>query len=535
MQRIWLLNGNNITYDKDNTAGLLASLLPGIISWFWVTGSGAGATINAGQALIECTRSNGEKIMVFFENTADVAVDMSGTKKVYIAVDQAKIDDGSSNAENGTWVAQITTDPTAYPASNFIALYSVESGTPTDARVAVKSKLVRSGLTPYRLCIVDQGGNETFLAFGANGEALVSGGPSVIPSWQSPSVSIVWLTEKTSLVDGDLIILSDSEESWANKKWKMSKIVDFAKNNFFDKPLLYTWSWGDWNLTVTTGTTSLNPNSIYEYDNVTITWWTLTTNGLTDNWSLLILLVKWTFTMSWWLINMNLLWWSQNKAENRISPVWFWRSFLTARWSQAWQQAWFPVSWATYKQLFWNITCWSWGCWADDWYGWSYITTWGRWGGWIIIIATKINITWGTITANWGVWVVQWSYWSGWSWGWAWWAICLYSLNKSTFQWYTITANWGVWLPGVNRWWYDNSYTWGGWGSNYNVWGAWSNPWPANVASAPWGAWSTGKWFWIVSDGGDWGAWGAWVWPVSWKISAWSWGGWAWWDFYFFL
>jgi hypothetical protein len=67
-----------------------------------VTGSGAGATINAGQALIECTRSNGEKIMVFFENTADVAVDMSGTKKVYIAVDQAKIDDGSSNAENGT-------------------------------------------------------------------------------------------------------------------------------------------------------------------------------------------------------------------------------------------------------------------------------------------------------------------------------------------------------------------------------------------------------------------------------------------------
>lgn len=31
--------------------------------------------------------------MLYFENTADVAVDLSGTKKVYILVDQTKIDD----------------------------------------------------------------------------------------------------------------------------------------------------------------------------------------------------------------------------------------------------------------------------------------------------------------------------------------------------------------------------------------------------------------------------------------------------------
>lgn len=30
--------------------------------------------------------------MIFFENTANVTVDMTGTKKVYILVDQAKLD-----------------------------------------------------------------------------------------------------------------------------------------------------------------------------------------------------------------------------------------------------------------------------------------------------------------------------------------------------------------------------------------------------------------------------------------------------------
>ena len=53
--------------------------------------------------------------MVFFENTANVAVDLTGTKKVYILVDQGKLDDGSSNAEDGTGIASIQTSA-SYPA-----------------------------------------------------------------------------------------------------------------------------------------------------------------------------------------------------------------------------------------------------------------------------------------------------------------------------------------------------------------------------------------------------------------------------------
>jgi hypothetical protein len=49
--------------------------------------------VQAGKALIQCTRSGGDKVMVYFENTANVAVNMTGTKKVYVVVDQIKIDD----------------------------------------------------------------------------------------------------------------------------------------------------------------------------------------------------------------------------------------------------------------------------------------------------------------------------------------------------------------------------------------------------------------------------------------------------------
>lgn len=224
MQRVGLLNWDNITYDKDFTAGLLASLTAGVISWFGITGSGAGASIQAGKALIECTRSNGEKILVFFENTTDVATDMSGTKKVYILVNQAKIDDGSGNAEDGTGIASIQTGA-SYPAGNYIPLYSIASGTPTDARPAIKSLLKRKGFTAYRLLLVDANGDETELAFGANGTVLVSWGASAIPWRESPTVNINSLTEKTSVVADDLFVISDSEDSNVNKKISYDNIL----------------------------------------------------------------------------------------------------------------------------------------------------------------------------------------------------------------------------------------------------------------------------------------------------------------------
>lgn len=77
--------------------------------------------------------------MVFFENTANVGVDLTGTKKVYVLVNQTKLDNGSSNAEDGTGVASIQTGA-SWPSGNFIKIADVSSGTITDARQWIKSK-----------------------------------------------------------------------------------------------------------------------------------------------------------------------------------------------------------------------------------------------------------------------------------------------------------------------------------------------------------------------------------------------------------
>lgn len=163
MQRIWLLNGNNINYDKDVTAGILALADAWVIEWLGITGSGAGANIQAGKALIECTRANGEKIMIFFENTADVAVNMTGTKKVYILVDQWAIDNGDDNEEDGTGIASIQTGA-SYPAGNFIPLYDVVSGTVTDDRsmVSLKEAIEKRGILLPKMEIVTKTGDYTF-------------------------------------------------------------------------------------------------------------------------------------------------------------------------------------------------------------------------------------------------------------------------------------------------------------------------------------------------------------------------------------
>jgi len=132
MQRVWMLNGTNINYDKDFSASVLASLNDGVIEWFDIDGS----NIESWKCLIECERTNGEKIMVFFENTENVAMDLTGTKKVYIEIDQAKIDDWSLNSVNGTGIGEITTGA-SYPTKNYAPLYSIVSWSITDERVNI--------------------------------------------------------------------------------------------------------------------------------------------------------------------------------------------------------------------------------------------------------------------------------------------------------------------------------------------------------------------------------------------------------------
>jgi hypothetical protein len=72
--------------------------------------------------------------MVHYKNSEAVSIVGTGTKKVFVKVDQAKLDNGSGNALDGSGIASIQTD-TVYPSNNYVALASIASSVITDARV----------------------------------------------------------------------------------------------------------------------------------------------------------------------------------------------------------------------------------------------------------------------------------------------------------------------------------------------------------------------------------------------------------------
>ncbi len=129
MQRIGVLNGNNITYDHD-LAGLVRGLTDsGVIQGGEISGN----KIQPVQAVIACQRSNGQKLMLYFESDEQVSIPSSWTFKVYIEVNQAKIDDGTGNAENWTWIAEIKTW-SSVPSQNSLLLASVADWVVKDER-----------------------------------------------------------------------------------------------------------------------------------------------------------------------------------------------------------------------------------------------------------------------------------------------------------------------------------------------------------------------------------------------------------------
>lgn len=129
MQRLWNLNWENITYDHD-----ISGLMRGLIDWGVIEGGTVvGNKLQPVQAIVPLVRSNGQKILAFFESDEVIDLPTIGDYKVYIEVDQSKIDFWGNNTEDGTGIASIKTWPTL-PSQNFLLLASVTAGVVKDER-----------------------------------------------------------------------------------------------------------------------------------------------------------------------------------------------------------------------------------------------------------------------------------------------------------------------------------------------------------------------------------------------------------------
>lgn len=130
-----LLNGENINQDHQITALARATITPGVISGLEVKDG----KVLPGEAFVLCTRSNGEQIMVHFQNTTELVIDTTGTAHIIVEISQENLDNGALNAEDGSNIGQIKRVSTL-PTKNFVALASITNGTITDRREKISHK-----------------------------------------------------------------------------------------------------------------------------------------------------------------------------------------------------------------------------------------------------------------------------------------------------------------------------------------------------------------------------------------------------------
>jgi len=574
MQRVALLNWKNKNQDYD-----LSKILQSLAS-SWVA-SGLQVTTNQvglWYAFIQVTR-DAETFYVLFENTTNVVIDTTWTKKVWIAIDQTKVDDGSNNAVDWSWIGTIATW-TSYPASNYIPLASITSWVITDTRTILTPKVaIDIQKQSFTYCVSTWSANAYVLtlpvaitwytnwqkfSFKSNFlntwsstvniykddwnlawvltlkklwwttnlgawdiqnnqvvEFVVNWAIAdiVSPIWQSPSVSIHSLSQLKFLTELDENIIYD-ESVLSNVR------VD---QNWF---VLYYWDWTDWSATISTTVTLTRDMN---YSSLTVTWtWILKTAWYK-------IFCTWTLTnQAWWqIICDEVAWWNASWWVAWVPTA------LTTTWTTNISKLW--TAWATWV---WAVSAWWPASYIDvnDFYSVSDILSVNAWNGWVAYSAgwswvnplfqkkwpmvpfsfskmKSFSALWFDPITKYKFWASNW--WGSWarycwvvSWaGWCGWnnAGWLFIFALAIVNAWTISANWWPWWT----WWTPGASSNNGW-INWG-WG---------------GGWGWVGWFIILFTPSLTNTWTIranwWVWWTWWGWAAYSWYSWAyawnWWD-----
>ena len=346
---------------------------------------------------------------------------------------------------------------------------------------------LRTWLTIDKAIRVNHTGDEEYFSWTTTQVVWFDSNGMPIPV--TPTVDIHWLSQKITPVWNDELIISDSDASYTNKRVLMSAVM----------PKL-GWSWSDWALSISSGTTTLTFDAQWfvekNYTTLTISGGTLNFSTPTNFWWIAIIKVQWDCSITGGTIDISSMWaagWATWVVWNQWMSSF--ASILTTK------NGWFRLAkglWVWRWQLI--VYCGGGGWWAES-------TGWWVWwrGGWWLYIEVWWSLTFSTpatINANWAAWTNNSSWGGGGGGG------CVVIISRTTIsQTWTITVNWWAWWNSsastVNTGW---SWAWSysaGWNAIY----AWpSEAWTSNSFWSGWAAWT-----WPQPGGGGW----AWFYQIN--------------------
>jgi len=183
------------------------------------------------KCFISVTRTNTtptETFLVYVWNQQNEAITIWSNKKVFIKVPLDNINDNTLNTSpTGSWIATIVVD-TAYPATDYyIALAETDwAWVITDVRTFATIEWSKiDSITPaqvigwnWKVFYTNWSWITTELALWAATKVLTSNGTTSAPTFESPTIDINWLTESTSDIASDDMLVMYEKSVTANRK-----------------------------------------------------------------------------------------------------------------------------------------------------------------------------------------------------------------------------------------------------------------------------------------------------------------------------
>lgn len=547
MQRVALINWENINQDYDLLKIFQALATSWVAEWLEVQNG----IVTPWFAFINIVR-DGITFPVLFHNTSSLNIDTTWTKKVFIELDQVKIDDGSENNSNGTWIWEIKTW-SDYPSTNFLKLASIDSWNISDERDFITTKeylnitkmwnvfnwanqLIKTD-SQWKIPVLD-GSNITWIKAEVNSSSLKYMLWSEWIVWKAYSVidyaQINWQNTHWMWQLGQQIIA----QSFFWQKTPITNIILFLSkfNTPSDTVFIEIRSDNAWNPWLQVLATS---ESI-SYDNISTSAsekeFTFLTPVALEPFQKYWINVK----RSWWNDNINYYWvWFFNASTfTWETKKWNWTSWISDSWN-----IYFKISWYKLAIKWWDNFVWicqqTWNIWEESifnqFYDWNQLTlvTWNYYwydSNWNLIwgydfrAISETEILFDSSTmwtdkffwnwSNWDLIITSWTY-----------NLAVWEYNYSNViikEWATLNITW-TWttLIKVNNLFENNGTLKADW-----IWNTWSFTLPNWTVLYPW---SPGKWWnwwagWNASI--NWIAywWAGWTWSTSWY----GWGGWGW-------